>query len=88
MSHVCRDDTYLGVKLCAIVALAAVQGNDLVTDDVVAGLQVLGDGGSRREIGTDELVSGPGSGAAWSNQASLRNLAPTKSTWGKRRTIA
>ena len=55
-----------------------MQGDNLVADDVVASLQVFGDGSSRGEVSFDEVVGNPGSGAARGDQTSLRDLAPAK----------
>jgi hypothetical protein len=40
-----------------------VQGDDLVADHVVAGLEVLGDGRARRVVVGDQGVGDPGAGA-------------------------
>ena len=76
---VVRWQRTLRVELSAVVALTAVQGNDFVANDIVASLQILGDSSSRGEVGLDKVVGGPCSSAAWSDQTSLRDLAPAKS---------
>lgn len=55
-----------------------MQGDNLVANNVVTSLQILGDGGSGGEVGLDEVVGGPGSSAAGGDQTSLRDLAPAK----------
>lgn len=69
---------YLRVELSAVVAAGAVKGNDLVADDVVACLEVSGNGGGRSEVVLDEVIGHPGSRAAGSDQAALRDLGPAK----------
>ena len=64
-----------------------MQGNNLMSDDVVTSLQVLWDGDSGGEVGVDEVVGGPGSGAARSDQTSLRDLAPAKRAGSQGRAI-
>jgi len=64
-----------------------VQGNDLVTDDIVASLQVLGDSSSGSEVSLDEIVGGPGSSAAGGDQASLRNFTPAKGARSQSRAV-
>jgi hypothetical protein len=64
-----------------------VQGDDLVADDVVAGLEVLGDRSAGGELVLDEVVGSPGARAARGNQTLLRDLGPAKSARGKRRAV-
>lgn len=79
--------TYLRVELRAVVGLTPVQGNDLVADDVVASFQVPRNSGSGRKVGLDEVVGGPGSTAARSDQTGLGDLAPAKRTRSKGRAV-
>lgn len=53
-----------------------MQGNNLVTNDVVTGLEISWDSGSRSEIGFDEVVSSPDTSTARGDQTRLRDLAP------------
>lgn len=52
----------LGVGLGAVLLGSRVEGDDLVTEDVVAGGNGGGDGDGGREVVLDEVVRGPGVG--------------------------
>ena len=88
MSIESRVKAYLRVKLSAIVILTAVQGNNFVTNDIVASLEILWDSGGRSEIGFDEVVSSPCSSTAGGNQASLGDLAPLERARSKCSAVA
>lgn len=66
----------LGVVLGTVRAAGGVQGNDLVTDNVVAGLECRGDGNVPGEAVLDQLVRGPGSGVGPADETSLGDLDP------------
>lgn len=75
----------LRVVLRAVVALAAVQGDDLVADDVVAGLQVARDRGRRGEVVGDERVRHPRLPA---DDGALADLGPAQVARVLRRAVA
>ena len=69
------DGQALRVVLGTVVAASAVQGDDLVAEDIVAGLEVAGEGGGGGEVVGDELVSHPGLAA---DDGALAELGPSE----------
>lgn len=69
---------YLRIKLGAVVILTAVQGNNLVTNDIITSLEIPWDSGGRCEISFDEVISSPDTRATRDDQAVLGDLAPLK----------
>lgn len=70
-------DTH-GVVLSTIRVLGGVEGNDLVAENVVAGLQGRGDGDVPSEVVGDQVVRGPETGVGSIYQTTLVDLDPLK----------
>lgn len=68
----------LRIRLGAIVALRTVQGDNLVTDHVISGFQVLGQGVGGNKIVLDQLIRHPRARTAGGDQTRLRDLGPTQ----------
>jgi hypothetical protein len=66
----------LRVSLGTIGLAGRVEANDLVAENVVTGLEVLGDGELPGEAIPDEVVGGPVTGVAARLEALLSNLGP------------
>lgn len=75
------------VELCAVVLSAAVQGDDFVTNDIVAGPQVPGNRSCRSEVAPDESVSDPCLRAR-GDDGGLGDLAPAEGAGGQRCAVA
>jgi hypothetical protein len=68
----------LGVGLRAVVLASRVKANDLVSENVVTGLEVSGHGELPGETVTNELIGCPHARVATRNVALLGDLGPSK----------
>lgn len=70
----------LGVSLGTVVVVSRVKSDDLVSENVVAGLEVSGHGELPGETVADELVGCPVAGVATRDVALLGDLGPSKAS--------
>jgi hypothetical protein len=70
----------LGVGLGTVVLASGVKTDDLVSEDVVTGLEVLGDGELPGVTVRDELIGSPAAGVAARDKALLGDLGPSEAS--------
>jgi hypothetical protein len=70
----------LGVGLGTVVLASGVKTNDLVSENVVTGLEVLGDGELPGVTVRDELIGSPAAGVAARDEALLGDLGPSEAS--------
>ena len=70
----------LGVGLGTVGLASGVKTDDLMSENVVTGLEVLGDGELPGVTVRDELVGGPAAGVAARDEALLGDLGPSEAS--------